>query len=259
MSEKKKQRRDQIMQLTLKMKVVSVELLAEKLAVSGQTIRRDINYLCDDNLLRRRHGGAELFEQQLNTTYQQRSTTNLEGKRAVAVTAAKKIPDSATIFISIGTTPMMVAEALRDKKHLTIVTNNLNAAMALSHEVTNRIILPGGEMRLPDRDIQSEGAVSIFSNYRADFGIFGVAGIAEDGALLDFHNSEVRTREAIRLNCRASILVTDSSKFGRSAPAVGGHISHVDHVLMDCVPENTFLPILNSLHDRIEIVGVPQL
>ena len=259
MSEKKKQRRDQIMQLTRQMKVVSVELLTEKLAVSGQTIRRDINYLCDDNLLRRRHGGAELFEQQLNTTYQQRSTTNLEGKRAVAVTAAKKIPDSATIFISIGTTPMMVAEALRDKKHLTIVTNNLNAAMALSHEVTNRIILPGGEMRLPDRDIQSEGAVSIFSNYRADFGILGVAGIAEDGALLDFHNSEVRTREAIRLNCRASILVTDSSKFGRSAPAVGGHISHVDHVLMDCVPENTFLPILNSLHDRIEIVGVPQL
>ena len=259
MSEKKKQRRDQIMQLTRQMKVVSVELLAEKLAVSGQTIRRDINYLCDDNLLRRRHGGAELFEQQLNTTYQKRSTTNLEGKRAVAVTAAKKIPDSATIFISIGTTPMMVAEALRDKKHLTIVTNNLNAAMALSHEVTNRIILPGGEMRLPDRDIQSEGAVSIFSNYRADFGIFGVAGIAEDGALLDFHNSEVRTREAIRLNCRASILVTDSSKFGRSAPAVGGHISHVDHVLMDYVPENTFLPILNSLHDRIEIVGVPQL
>ena len=162
------------MDLTRQMKIVSVELLAEKLAVSGQTIRRDINHLCDDNQLRRRHGGAELFEQQLNTTYQQRSTTNLEGKRAVAVNAARKIPDNVTIFISIGTTPMMVADALRDKKHLTIVTNNRNAAMALSHEVTNRIILPGGEMRLPDRDIQSEEAVSIFSNYRADFGIFGV-------------------------------------------------------------------------------------
>ena len=154
---------------------------------------------------------------------------------------------------------MMVADALRDKKHLTIVTNNLNAAMALSHEMTNRIILPGGELRLPDRDIQSEEAVSIFSNYRADFGIFGVAGIAEDGAMLDFHNSEVRTREAIRQNCRTSILVTDSSKFGRSAPAVGGHISQVDQVLVDCVPENIFSPILKSLHDQIEIVGVPQL
>ena len=128
------------MQLTRQMKIVSVELLAEKLAVSGQTIRRDINHLGDDNQLRRRHGGAELFEQQLNTTYQQRSTTNLDGKRAVAVNAAKKIPDNATIFVSIGTTPMMVAEALRDKKHLTIVTNNLNAAMALSHEVTLSLI-----------------------------------------------------------------------------------------------------------------------
>ena len=148
-SQKKIHRRNQIMDLTRQMKIVSVELLAEKLAVSGQTIRRDINHLCDDNQLRRRHGGAELFEQQLNTTYQQRSTTNLEGKRAVAVNAARKIPDNVTIFISIGTTPMMVADALRDKKHLTIVTNNLNAAMALNHEMTNRIILPEGEMRLP--------------------------------------------------------------------------------------------------------------
>ncbi len=103
------------MDSTRQMKIVSVELLAEKLAVSGQTIRRDINHLCDDNQLRRRHGGSELFEQQLNTTYQQRSTTNLEGKRAVAVNAARKISDNVTIFISIDTTPMMVADAFAIK------------------------------------------------------------------------------------------------------------------------------------------------
>lgn len=41
-------------------------------------------------------------------------------------------PDNATVFISIGTTPEMVAQALLAKKGLTVVTNNLNAAMAFS-------------------------------------------------------------------------------------------------------------------------------
>ena len=87
--------------------------------------------------------------------------------------------------------------------------------------MTNRIILPGGELRLPDRDILGEDVLAFFSRYRAEFCIFGVAGIAEDGSLLEFHAAEVRAREQIMANSQRSILVIDHSKFGRLAPAVG--------------------------------------
>lgn len=254
MTLRKKQRREQIVTLTRQHKSVSVDELADTMDVSTQTIRRDINHLCKLNVLRRRHGGAELFEQQLNTPYDQRTTTNATAKRAIAQVAADIIPDGATVFISIGSTPMMVAEALSGRKQLTVITNNLNAAMALSHETTNRIILPGGELRLPDRDILGEEVSKLFDGYRAEFGIFGVAGVATDGGLLDFHASEVAVREKIRAGCKTSILVLDSTKFGRAAPAVGGNISDVDMIILDKLPDGDFTPLSERVGERLKLV-----
>ena len=255
MSLKKQTRRQRIVELTLQQKFASVDDLTQALGVSAQTVRRDINYLCDMNVLRRRHGGAEVFETEGNAPYDQRAATNSSAKRAIALAAADQIPDGSTIAISVGTTPMMVADALCDKKNLTIVTNNLNAAMSLSRESSNRIILPGGEIRLPDRDILGDQVVEFFGNYRTEYGIFGVGGVAEDGGLLDFHRSEVRIREKIRENARKSILVLDSSKFGRSAPAVGGGIFDMDQVVLDISPQDAFAELLDGLGDRLILVG----
>ena len=252
---KKNGRKDQIIELTLERGIVSVGELAEKLGVSAQTVRRDINQLCSDNLLRRRHGGVERFEQPLNTPYNERTITNPDYKHAIADAVAQMVPDGSSIFISIGSTPTMVAAALKGKKNLTVMTNNLNAAMALSEEATNRIILPGGELRLPDRDILGDDVTSFFDDYRAEFGVFGVAGVAADGALLDFHASEVRVREKIRMNCKTSVLVVDSTKFGRDAPAVGGSIFDVDRIIMDKHQNDDYIPLLKRVEDCLVIVG----
>ena len=95
-----------------------------------------------------------------------------------------------------------------------MITNNLSAALALSDEMTNRIILPGGELRLPDRDILGEDVLAFLAATGPNFA-YGVAGIAEDGSLLEFHAAEVRAREQIMANSQRSILVIDHSKFGR--------------------------------------------
>lgn len=256
MSRKTQERREKIIALTRQQKNVSVEALVEKLGVSAQTVRRDINHLCDDNLLRRRHGGAERFERPLNVPYDLRAATNSRAKSAIGRAAAEMVPDGATVFISIGSTLMTIAEALRAKTRLTVVTNNLNVAMALSDEATNRIILPGGEMRLRDRDILGEQVVKMFASYRAEFGFFGVAGVADDGELLDFHTSEVQVREQIRMNSRTSVLTLDSTKFGRAAPAVGGNIADVDRIILDKRPDGEFAHILDGLKEKLQIVGM---
>jgi DeoR family transcriptional regulator, glycerol-3-phosphate regulon repressor len=248
-------RRDEIIALTRQQKNVSVEALVEKLGVSAQTVRRDINHLCDENLLRRRHGGAERFERPLNVPYDLRAATNPRAKSAIGRAAAKMVPDGATVFISIGSTLMTIAEALGAKSRLTVVTNNLNVAMALSGEATNRIILPGGEMRPRDRDILGEQVVEMFASYRAEFGFFGVAGVAEDGGLLDFHTSEVQVREKIRMNSKTSVLTLDSTKFGRAAPAVGGNIADVDQIILDRRPDGEFGHLLEGLQADLQIVG----
>ena len=108
---------------------------------------------------------------------------------------------------------------------------------------------------MPDRDILGDQVVEFFGNYRTEYGIFGVGGVAEDGGLLDFHRSEVRIREKIRENARKSILVLDTSKFGRSAPALGGDISDMDQVILDIKPQDDFAELLDGLGDRLILAG----
>jgi len=251
MSSKKRKRREDITLLVLERGSISVEALADTLNVSTQTIRRDVDALCEGDMMHRVHGRIELSEEYLNTPFDQRAGTNLPGKRAIGEAAARLIPDGSSIFISIGSTPLSVAQALRRCKELTIITNNLSAAMALSEEKSNRIILPGGELRLPDRDILGIEVLDFFGRHRAEFGIFGAAGVAEDGGLLEFHTAEVSAREKICENSKKSILVVDCSKFGRLAPALGGNIIDVDTVILDRRPESTFTPLVDQIGDRL--------
>lgn len=251
MASKKIRRRDLIQQVVQERGGVSVGALAEMLGVSTQTIRRDLDILCDAEGLRRAHGRIELAEDRLNTPFDQRAGTNLVGKRAIAELAAAQIPDGATLFISIGSTVLSVARALHRRRGLTVITNNLSAAMALSEEVSNRIIVPGGEIRLPDRDFVGEEVVDFFARYRAEYAIFGTAGIDPEGGLLEFHQSEVRATEQMRRNAQKSILVIDHSKFGRLAPAAGCQLHEIDKVICDRAPGAEFSEMIAGLGDQV--------
>lgn len=233
---------------------VMVDELADILRVSAHTVRRDINALCAQGKLRRLHGGAEFIEGSSNLPYSARSSLNVAAKQQIAAEVARLIPDRATLFFSIGTTPAVVAAALAEREGLTVITNNLNAAMALSEAPDARIIVPGGELRLPDRDILGSQALEMFAAYRADFAIYGAAGIDSDGMLLDFHAPEVRIRQTARDNARHAIFVADSSKFGRHAPAVGGYLHEADRVVTEARPGAAFAALIDALDDRLIVV-----
>ncbi|MBE0414527.1 DeoR/GlpR family DNA-binding transcription regulator [Yoonia sp.] len=251
MSSKMQRRHDAITALVLEQGAVTVGSLAERLGVSMQTIRRDVETLCQGAMLRRVHGRVELSEELMNTPFDQRAGTNLVGKRAIGEAAAQLIPDGSTLFISIGSTPLSVALALRRRKRLTVITNNLSVAMALSEEMSNRIILPGGELRLPDRDILGNDVLEFFGRFRADFAVFGAAGIADDGCLLEFHTTEVRATQKICENAQKSILVVDWSKFGRQAPALGDNIATIDKTIIDRRPPDNYALLLDRIKDRL--------
>jgi DeoR family glycerol-3-phosphate regulon repressor len=234
---------------------VFVDTLASALNVSAHTIRRDINALCAAERLRRLHGGAEYVEPKCNLPYGVRSVLNASAKLAIARAVAGLVPDGATVFLSVGTTPALVARALSGHRGLTAVTNNLNAAMAVSEAEDVRVIVPGGQLRLPDLDVLNEQAIALFATYRADFGIYGVGGIDGDGSLLDFHEEEVRVRECIRAGARKSILVADRSKFGRRTAALGGRLEDADHIVLDTAPDAPFDALVETLGDRITLAS----
>ncbi|MFG1420269.1 DeoR/GlpR family DNA-binding transcription regulator [Roseixanthobacter liquoris] len=237
---------------------LSVETLAEHFCVTPQTIRRDINSLCDANLLRRRRGGAEYVEApRLNLAYDSRRIVHPTAKQTIGAFVAGLIPKGASLSFGIGTTPEFVALAMQGHEDLTVITNNLNVAMALSVTASNRIIIPGGALRLPDRDVLGPHVEEMYRNYRVDFGVFGVGGIEPDGTLVDFDRAEVLARSAMLESCRRSVLVADVSKFGRPAPARGGHLSDIDLLVLDAPPPPAFAPLFHKdgLGARVRIAG----
>lgn len=233
MSPKKKIREDFIRNILAERGSVSVGSLAETLDVSMQTIRRDLDKLSASENWHRAYGRISVAKSLLNTPFELRASTNLKGKQAIAEVTAAQIPNGSTIFISIGSTPLEVSKALLSKRDLTVITNNLGAALTLGNETSNRILIPGGEIRLPDKDIIGEETEQFFDRFRAEFAIFGVGGVAKDGGLLDFHPAEVQARLKMKEHSSKSILVLDSTKFIRHAPAAGDNITNLDLVICD--------------------------
>ncbi|MBT9455600.1 MAG: DeoR/GlpR transcriptional regulator [Burkholderiaceae bacterium] len=212
----------------------SIDMLAERFGVSTQTIRRDVNTLCERGLCRRRHGGVDVLPENVqNVAYTARRILHREAKQAIARCVAQAVPEGASLFFGIGTTPEECAAALHQRQALRVMTNNLNVVAALRRNPGCELVMAGGRLRNTDNDVVAGEAHEFFSRYAADIGIYGVGGVAEDGSLLDFSQDEVRMRSELAKHCRQRYLVLDHSKFGRSATVRGGHITEAHRVFTD--------------------------
>ncbi len=236
MSEIVSRRREGIVDLVQNRGYVSIEDLAENFEVTPQTIRRDINELSDQAMLRRYHGGAGLPSSVENLAYPARQVLCQEEKRLIARMAARQIPDNASLFLNIGTTTEEVARALLGHKGLRVITNNLNIALLLSRRRDFEVIVAGGVVRSRDGGIIGASAVDLIRQFKVDYGIIGISGIDMDGTLLDFDYREVRVAQAIVENSRKVYLVADHTKFGRNAMVRLGEMSQISALFTDKRP-----------------------
>ena len=212
---------------------VGVDELAARFDVTPQTIRRDLNELCDRNILTRVHGGAVVSSSVENLSYEARRQIAGEAKRAIGVAAAALIADNSSLFINIGTTTEEVARALARRKDLLVITNNINVALTLYPHSSIKVIIAGGPVRHSDGAVVGSAAVDIIRQYKVDSAVIGASAIDEDGSLLDFDPLEVNVSRAIIENSRRVVLVCDQMKIGRAAPVRIGHLGQIDAFVTD--------------------------
>lgn len=218
---------------------VTVEELAATLGRTPQTIRKDLNQLCDDGHLNRTHGGAELPTALDNVRYAERRSIAHEEKEAIGRAVAAMIPDRASIFINVGTTTEEVARALADRSGLLVITNNLNVVDILASSDIE-VVVAGGRFRAADRAMIGPFAAEFIRNFKVDVAIVGASAIDADGTLLDYDVNEVEVARAIIANARSVILASDSGKLTRSAPVRIASISEVDHFVTDRIDDSNF-------------------
>jgi len=221
------ERHEAILELARAENRVSVDALARHFGVSVQTIRKDLNQLCDQRLLTRTHGGASLPSGVENLEYEARRRIAAEAKDAIGRATAALIPNDASLFINIGTTTEAVSQALLDHSGLLIITNNINVANRMRVYPRFEVVIAGGVVRPSDGGIVGEAAAGFFSQFKVDYAIIGASALDDEGTLLDYDYREVKVAQAIIANARHVILVADQSKFTRSAPV---RIARIDQV-----------------------------
>ena len=234
---------------------VSVDELAGRYDVTPQTIRKDINDLCERRLLMRVHGGAVMTSGIENLSYDARRVIAHSEKRAIGIAAAALIPDKASLFINLGTTTEEVARALRGHQDLLIITNNLNVALQLHNVPRFEVIIAGGPVRHADGGIIGTATVEFVKQFKVDYAVIGGSALDEEGSLLDFDYLEVKVARAIIENARKVILVADRTKFERSAPIRIGHISEIDVFVTDQLPSKAFADICESAGVKVVETG----
>lgn len=227
---------------------VVVEDLAARFAVTPQTIRKDLNDLCERRMLSRVHGGATIASGVENVGYDARRFIAQDEKRAIGEAAARLIPNGSSLFINIGTTTEEVARALGRHDELLVITNNLNVATSLYRHPGVDVIVAGGPVRRSDAGIVGGPAVDFIKQFKVDYAIIGVSAIDDQGALLDYDYREVMVSQAIMENAREIVLVADRLKLARSAPIRVGRLSQVDYFVTDRL-ESAELAALCEQHE----------
>jgi len=232
----------------------SVEQLAEKLDVTLQTVRRDVQRLADAGLLARFHGGVRVPSSTVeNIAHQQRKSLGAEGKARIARAVAQRVPNDCSLILNIGTTTEAVAKALLHHKGLRVITNNLNVAEILCGNPDCEVIVAGGVVRARDRGIVGEAAVDFIRQFRVDIAVIGISGIEPDGSLRDFDYREVKVAQAIIAHAREVWLAADSSKFNRPAMVELARLSQIDRLFTDKAPPEPFPALLQEANVSCEI------
>ncbi|MEL6978247.1 MAG: DeoR/GlpR family DNA-binding transcription regulator [Pseudomonadota bacterium] len=219
---------------------VGVDELAIRFTVTPQTIRRDLNALCDRGLLARNHGGARPLNSVANVGYDDRHASHAAEKRRIGLAAAMLIAPRTSLIINIGTTTEQVARAIYDHRDLVVITNNINVVNILSGSPAKELILAGGVVRQTDGGVVGEAAVEFIRQFRVDLAVIGASAVEEDGAVLDYDIREVSVARAIIENARKTMLVFDHSKFERRANVRICDIDQVDLVVTDREPSARF-------------------
>lgn len=211
----KMEREQEVLNILRETGCVSVRQLSERLYTSESTVRRILAALEKKRLIRRPYGGAELLENHTHAAgFRYRAKHNTPAKREIAQKAAALIPDGSILFLDQSSTSYYLSEALRSKKGLTVVTNNIEIAALLS-QTDFTVFVSGGQLSQQMRMcLVGEDAHRIFGDIYADFAFFSAKSLSDDGVISDCNRDEICVRNAMLRNARCRVFLCDSSKFG---------------------------------------------
>lgn len=246
-------RQEQLLKLVIDKGYYTVEDLAEALAVSTQTIRRDIKKLSDERLLVRHHGGASSPSSTVNLDYEIRKVSETNEKNAIGKRIAELIPDNSTIFLTIGTTNEVIASHLIQRNNLQIITNSLRVANILHTNNSFDVLIPSGRVKAKNGGIIGTKALEFIKKFRFDYMITSAGSIDIDGTLLEYDLNETAIAQSVMSSARNVFVALDSTKYVPKGSIELGNIAQVTCLFTDTKPPEDIQKILTVNEVQLEV------
>lgn len=227
-------RHEQIIRMLSNGKRVKIQDFVDAFEVSVSTIRRDLDFLSEEGLIKKVYGGAVLANRRgLEPSIEERTQVNFNEKEEIANKIIELLEDGDTIAIDNGTTCNIIAKKLIALNNLTIITNSLNVAISCISNQINNVYLVGGKVRSGEMATSGSLANDVLSQFNVDKCIISTSGISLNGYLTEYNLEEAAIRKTMMSISKMSIVVADNTKFGKEAFAKVCHIRKFDILVTD--------------------------
>jgi DeoR family transcriptional regulator, aga operon transcriptional repressor len=234
---------------------VTVVELCRELNVSSVTIRKDLKMLEDRALLFRTHGGGTLTNPYtVDRPVNEKEAIHSVEKSGIGEAAARLVEANDCILIASGTTVLSFAKALQPKSNLTVVTAALNVALELIRQPGVEVIQLPGIIRKTSSSVAGIEAERMLDNFSFSKLFLGVDGIDLDFGLTTTNMMEAQLNKKMIAAAQRTIVLADSSKFGKRGFGKICGLEDVDHVITDQHISEHIVKTLTGLGIEVTIV-----
>lgn len=228
------ERRQQIARLLEIQQRVTVTELSQVFSVSEVTIRKDLTWLEEQKIAVRTHGGAVTALANSNEMgFDVREHLQQSEKNLIGSAAATMVRDGETIFIDASTTGLAMAQALKGKRELTVVTNGLRSGMVLASEPGISVLIPGGMLRETSFSIVGTWATNMLKQIHISRAFLGARGFTLIEGLTDVNSEEIELKRALVASVREVVAIIDHSKWDQIAFATFCPLEHIKTIITD--------------------------
>lgn len=212
---------------------VEVAELAEQLATSEVTVRRDLDVLSQAGVLRRVRGGAiSLLMRGDELPIAMRELESAEAKGRIGAAAAALLRDGEAVALDSGTSGLAVAHALVGRR-LTVMPLSLGTAGVLAASASTTLLLPGGTVRYGEGTLVGPATEASLTSLRFDTAVLTCCGLSASAGVTAHDVQDAAVKKAALGAAARVVLVAEAAKFSRTALAVVCALERLDVVVTD--------------------------
>lgn len=198
-------------------KTVTLDQLCRVFDVSKNTIRRDLKEIIASGNFKKIYGGITVKDSKDLPPFSERNISNLDVKKMIAAKAAELVEDSDVIFIDSGTTTIHMIEHIKDRKNLTIITNNLEVMIRVIPYENIKLISLSGELDRNTLSFTGDTASAVLKSYNISKAFMASAGVSIDGGVTNSSTKEYDIKCTAVKRSNWVYLLTSADKFNAVA------------------------------------------